>query len=101
MELRGLKKGASQGFPRTASRHDPQECGALRQGNIPLIHSAPTRERLHGKTSHALACRGVDVLTAQAARRGWPGQAGHDEKNEEMKEGLSARCGPSSSARAA
>src|SRR5215216_4371524 len=72
MELRGLKKGASLGFPRTASRHDPQECGALRQGNIPLIHSAPTRERLHGKTSHALACRGVDVLTAQAARRGWP-----------------------------
>src|SRR6476620_1711614 len=24
---------------------DPQECGALRQGNIALIHSAPTGEK--------------------------------------------------------
>jgi hypothetical protein len=25
-------------------KNDPQECGALRQGNIALIHSAPTGE---------------------------------------------------------
>jgi hypothetical protein len=31
-------------WPRTASRNDPQECGGLRQGNIALIHSAPTGE---------------------------------------------------------
>src|SRR5438067_12292125 len=85
-----LKEEAPHAFPRTASQHDPQECAALRQANIPLIHSAPTRERLHGNFRHAWACRGVDVLTAQAARRGWPGQAGHDEKNGETKEGLSA-----------
>jgi hypothetical protein len=30
--------------PRAASQDDPQECGALRQGNIALIHSAPTGE---------------------------------------------------------
>jgi hypothetical protein len=34
--------------PRRFARHiqnDPQECGALRQGNIALIHSAPTGEK--------------------------------------------------------
>src|SRR6202011_2132420 len=39
-----VKAEAPHASPRTASRDDPQECGALRQGNIALIHSAPTGE---------------------------------------------------------
>src|ERR1700736_2604013 len=46
MELRWRRKEeASHASPRTASQDDPQECAALRQGNIALIHSAPTGER--------------------------------------------------------
>src|SRR5258708_32390552 len=46
MELRVYaEEEAPHAFPRTASQHDPQECGAWRQGNISLIHSAPTEER--------------------------------------------------------
>jgi hypothetical protein len=39
-----VKAEAPHASPRTASRDDPQECGGLRQGNIALIHSAPTGE---------------------------------------------------------
>jgi hypothetical protein len=39
-----MNEEAAARFPRTASRNDPQECGALRQGNIAIIHSAPTGE---------------------------------------------------------
>src|SRR5712671_4336561 len=46
MELKiDAEEEAPHAFPRTASQHDPQECGAWRQGNIALIHSAPTEER--------------------------------------------------------
>jgi hypothetical protein len=31
--------------PRSAFQNDPQVCRALRQGDIALIHSAPTGER--------------------------------------------------------
>jgi hypothetical protein len=46
-----LKDQAPHASPRGAfSKVDPQECGGLRQGNIALIHSAPTGERLpHGE----------------------------------------------------
>jgi hypothetical protein len=37
-----LKDQAPHALPRGAFRFDPQECDALRQGNIALIHSAPT-----------------------------------------------------------
>jgi hypothetical protein len=39
-----MKTEAPHASPRTAFQNDPQECGALRQGNIALIHSAPTEE---------------------------------------------------------
>jgi hypothetical protein len=46
MELKvNAEEEAQHAFSRTASQHDPQECGAWRQGNIALIHSAPTEER--------------------------------------------------------
>jgi hypothetical protein len=44
----GLKVKNAARLPRTASRNDPQECGALRQGDIAIIHSAPTGERVLG-----------------------------------------------------
>src|SRR6476469_7994480 len=40
-----VKEETPHASPRTASSNDPQECGALRQGGITLIHSAPTGER--------------------------------------------------------
>src|SRR5437667_10591672 len=41
-----LKDQAPHASPRGAfCEVDPQECGGLRQGNIALIHSAPTGER--------------------------------------------------------
>src|SRR4029077_4833002 len=46
MELKVDAEGeAPHAFPRTASQHDPKERAAWRQGNIALIHSAPTEER--------------------------------------------------------
>jgi hypothetical protein len=47
MELTGeVKEEAPHASPRTAPSNDPQECGALRQGGIALIHSAPTGEKI-------------------------------------------------------
>jgi hypothetical protein len=46
---------------------DPQECGALRQGNIALIHSAPTGERFpHGEEA---PLRRLDHETSHPSRR--------------------------------
>ena len=36
---------APRASSRTATRNDPQECDALRQADIALIHSAPTGEK--------------------------------------------------------
>src|ERR1700737_1160137 len=56
MELRlRRKEEAPHASPRTASQNDPQECGALRQGNIALIHSAPTGEKIPSWGGGALA----------------------------------------------
>jgi hypothetical protein len=56
-----LKEEAPHAFPRTASQDDPQECGALRQGNIALIHSAPT-----GENSRAI--RPAKLVNARLSR---------------------------------
>jgi len=53
-----LKDQAPHASPRGAfSKNDPQECGGLRQGNIALIHSAPTGEK------------GVDTVIASEAKQ--------------------------------
>jgi hypothetical protein len=48
MELTVRLKEALNAHREAHPENDPQECGGLRQGNIALIHSAPTGER--GKT---------------------------------------------------
>src|SRR5204863_4437653 len=69
-----LKEEAPHAFPRTASQHDPQECAALRQANIALIHSAPTGERLillpQQNSSYAGLTR-VSIQVRKALRRRW------------------------------
>jgi hypothetical protein len=44
LKLEG-KIEAPRSSSRTAIRNDPQECDALRQADIALIHSAPTGEK--------------------------------------------------------
>src|SRR5260370_18832833 len=68
MELRvDAEEEAPHAFPRTASQHDPQECGAWRQGNIALIHSAPTEER--GKLHPLSSLRGAKRRSNPVSRR--------------------------------
>src|SRR5213080_2009910 len=110
-----LKEEAPHAFPRTASQHDPQECAALRQANIALIHSAPTGERLilvpQQNSSYAGLTR-VSIHVRKALRRRWPGHLarrrfallpGHDQEWEKCRKvkKFNARFGLSSSPRAA
>src|SRR6266576_3042972 len=72
-----LKEEAPHAFPRTASQHDPQECAALRQPNIALIHSAPTGE-INPVASAELVIRGLDPAYPSTSEKpceedGWPG----------------------------
>src|SRR6188472_2587475 len=73
MELKVDAEGeAPHAFPRTASQHDPQECAALRQGNIALIHSAPTGERWK-------SCTVVIARSQSSPAFGGPGDQLRDE----------------------
>src|SRR5438445_12284908 len=73
-----LKEEAPHAFPRTASQHDPQECAALRQANIALIHSAPTGERLILLPQQNSSYPGLTRVSPSTCEKpceedGWPG----------------------------
>jgi hypothetical protein len=91
MELKvDAEEEAPHAFPRTASQHDPQECGAWRQGNIALIHSAPTEERGNPVASAELVMRGLDprihLLSEKPCEEdGLPVKPGHDEEWEKSR----------------
>src|SRR5882757_2174677 len=94
---------APYAFPRTASPDDPQECGALRQGTITFVHSAPTGEKdvvMPGLVPgiHVLPClRHIQDVDGRD-------RPGHDEKwicEEKSRGAINARYGSFSSPRAA
>src|SRR3954451_19367949 len=55
LKLQG-KIEAPRSSSRTAIRNDPQECDALRQADIALIHSAPTGEKYPAVRRRICAC---------------------------------------------
>src|SRR5258705_8499568 len=61
-----LRRSAAR-FPTHRIPHDPQECGAWRQGNIALIHSAHTEER--GKLPPLSSLRGAKRRSNPVSRR--------------------------------
>jgi len=65
MELRvTLKDQAPHALPHGAFfENDPQDRGALRQGNITIIHSAPTGDRA---SRHSGAMRSIELWCAVA-----------------------------------
>src|ERR1700724_3074503 len=96
MELRiEAESGSAAAAPRTAFRNDPQECGALRQGDIALIHSAPTGEKRTRlsiiKARYARACPGHPHLYS-CSEKNVDGQdkPGHDEGYGEQRASVAA-----------